>query len=239
MPIDVLGVGFGRTGTLSLKTALDQLGLPCYHMSEVLPRRSHRLFWLRVASEPPETEHDWEKVLADYRATVDNPGAAVWRQLLEAYPEAKVILTLHPKGAESWFDSTLDTIYRPQLMWESRILEPLLPPVRHLNQMARGLIWDRFHGGTMPDRERSIARYQEHIEEVSAAVPPERLLSFRATDGWEPLCEFLGLEVPEQPFPRVNERREMRRRMLGMAVLGRLIVLAAIAALAALLWSLT
>lgn len=236
MPLDVVGVGFGRTGTLSLKTALDRLGLPCYHMSEVIPRRSHRLFWLDVADGPKGAQHEWEEVFEHYRATVDNPAAAVWRELLDAYPDAKVILTLHPRGADSWFESTLDTIYRPQLMWESKLLERVLPPVRQLNQMARRLIWDRFHRGTMPDRQRAIERYEQHVREVTEHVPAERLLVFRATDGWQPLCDFLAVEAPDEPFPRVNERREMRRRMLAMAGLARLLVAAAVVALAGVLW---
>ena len=108
MELKLIGAGFGRTGTWSTKAALDQLGFPCYHMSEILgnkENKSHLNFWRKVANSPYpiSSQQDWSQVFAKYQATVDNPGCCVWRELLAAYPEAKVLLTLHPRGAEAWY----------------------------------------------------------------------------------------------------------------------------------------
>ncbi len=236
----VIGVGFGRTGTLSTRTALDRLGIPCYHMSEVMNLRKnpgHLDFWARVARSEPGTQHDWNEVFENYEATVDNPAAAVWRELLEAYPDAKVLLTLHPKGPEAWHQSTWDTIYMPQRIWQTKLLNAVLPPMRKIDGMVRALIWDRFHEGTMESPNASVERYLRHERDVREAVPEDRLLVFRASDGWQPLCDFLGLEAPEEPFPRVNERAEMRRNLKRMASLAYVLIALAGAAIAALGWA--
>lgn len=104
MALKIIGAGFGRTGTLSAYTALNQLGFPCYHMFEVLENKdnaSHLDFWRGVANTEPGAQHDWEQVFANYTAAVDNPASCVWRELMQAYPQAKVLLTLHPRGAEA------------------------------------------------------------------------------------------------------------------------------------------
>jgi hypothetical protein len=217
MPLDLIGVGFGRTGTASLRLALNRLGYPCYHMFEVVDvkqNRPHHLdFWLEVARSEPGVQHDWEKVFANYRATVDNPAAGVWRELLEAYPDAKVLLSLHPKGAANWYRSTWETIYSPQRMWQRHVLARWVPPLRKMNEMADKLIWQRFHRGTMADEAAAIARYEEHRAEVEASVPSSKLLVYDVSQGWEPLCGFLGVAVPDEPFPRTNERAEMQARI--------------------------
>src|SRR5262245_48086667 len=120
MALKVIGVGFGRTGTASLYTALNQLGFPCYHMFEVIQNKankSHLDFWLDVANLP-DKPHDWDRVFASYTAAVDNPACVVWRELLQKYPDAKLVLTLHPKGADTWFESTMDTIYFSMIAWQ-------------------------------------------------------------------------------------------------------------------------
>src|SRR5258708_6469763 len=107
MPLEIIGAGFGRTGTLSLCTALNQLGYPCYHMLEVLQNKankSHLAFWRCVGNAPAGTHFDWEKIFARYKASLDFPACCVWRDLVAAYPHAKVILTLHPRGPEAWYE---------------------------------------------------------------------------------------------------------------------------------------
>ena len=107
MPLSVIGAGFGRTGTMSLKLALDQLGFgPCYHMTEVFKNPKASGYWEAAADGKPI---DWEEVFAGYRSTVDWPGATFYKQLADAYPEAKVILT--ERDAEAWFESTQATIF--------------------------------------------------------------------------------------------------------------------------------
>jgi hypothetical protein len=220
MALKIIGTGFGRTGTNSTYAALKQLGFPCYHMYEELNNRAnkhHLGFWLEVANAPAGTRHDWESVFANYTAAVDNPACCVWRELMVAYPDAKVLMTLHPKGAEAWFDSTMETIYFTETMWQFKVLELLTPFGRKFGAMSRRLIWGRAHRGTMPDRQRATAFYQEHLEQVKAAVPPERLLVYSADQGWAPLCAFLGVPVPATPFPNVNDRAEFQKIKQGMA----------------------
>lgn len=220
MSLKVIGAGYGRTGTLSVFTALNQLGFPCYHMSEVLKNKrnkSHLDFWVRVANTPPGTQHDWEQVFGSYAAAVDNPSCCVWRELADAYPDAKVLLTVHPKGPEAWYASTMETIYFTETMWQFKVLEWTTPFGRKYADMSRKLIWGRSHKGSMDDRKKAIATYLAHIEEVKASVPPERLLVYSATEGWDPLCKFLGVPVPSTPFPNVNDRASLQKELGDMA----------------------
>ncbi len=125
MTLKVIGAGFGRTGTLSTYTALNKLGFPCYHMFEVIENKANKThldFWRGVANTPAGTKHDWDQVFAKYTAAVDNPACCVWRELLTAYPDAKVLLTLHPKGPEAWYESTIDTIYFTENRWQFKLL---------------------------------------------------------------------------------------------------------------------
>lgn len=219
MSLKVIGAGFGRTGTLSVYTALNQLGFPCYHMFEVLDNKknkNHLDFWCKVADGKAGEQHDWEQVFANYTAAVDNPACCVWRELMEAYPEAKVLLTVHPKGAEAWYESTMDTIYFTETVWQFKVLKLLTPPGKKMGKMSSKLIWGRSHQGTMPDKEKAIAFYNKHIEEVKAAVPPEKLLVFSVDQSWAPLCEFLDVPVPENEFPNVNDRAQIKRTINGI-----------------------
>ena len=235
MALKVIGAGFGRTGTWSTFHALNQLGLPCYHMSEVVinkANKSHLDFWRRVANSPPGARQDWEQVFAKYSATVDNPGCCVWRELLAAYPDAKVLLTLHPRGAEAWYESTMDTIYFTESMWQWKVLEWLTPWARKFGDMSRKLIWGRSLQGAMADKTKAIARYNAYIDEVRAATPPEKLLVFSVNQGWAPLCAFLGAPVPAAEFPNVNDRAAFKK-MLGDIIKGMYLTLAAYVAVAA------
>ena len=237
--LEIVGVGFGRTGTDSTRTALNRLGFPCYHMFEVLENPDnpdHLDFWLEVARSEPGVQHDWQRVFANYRATVDNPGACVWRELLEANPTAKVLLTLHPKGPEAWYRSTINTIYAIRSRWQFRLLRRLVPKLGKMGEMTDRLIWTRFHRSTMDDPAAAVRRYEEHREEVLAAVAPERLLEFRASDGWEPLCAFLGVPVPDQPFPRTNDSASFQRRLRRMQSPAYVVVALGVGIIAWLLW---
>ena len=187
-------------------------------MQEVIlnkANKGHLDFWRKVANSPPGTQHDWNRVFANYTATVDNPGCCVWRELLAANPDAKVLLTLHPRGAEAWYDSTIDTIYFTENVWQFKILEWLTPFGRKFGDMSRKLVWGRTLAGVMDDRDKAIARYNAYTEEVKAAVPPEKLLVFKVTDGWGPLCRFrrgggTRQAVPEPERPRQPEEDHPR-----------------------------
>ncbi len=195
MSLQVVGAGFGRTGTNSLRVALDELGLgPCYHMHEVLsdPDR-HVPLWTAAASGNP----DWDAIFEGYASTVDWPSAAYWKPILAHSPDARVILT--SRSAESWFDSFSQTI-----AWLMASPDKLPPHLRPWLKMVSDLITTDTFGGRPLDRDHAMAVFDAYESDVKASVPPERLLVFRASDGWEPLCRFLGKPVPDTPYPRTN-----------------------------------
>ena len=204
MSLGVIGAGFGRTGTLSLKGALEHLGFgPCYHMIEVIDRPEHVDFWQRAAAG---TAVDWDEILAGYRAAVDWPACSFYAELAARYPEAKVILTA--RDPERWYQSACQTIF-------PRITRPVSPDdalAWARIRMQRKIVIEQAFGGDIEDREHALAVFRQHVAEVQRAIPPERLLVYRVADGWEPLCRFLERPVPDQPFPHVNASDEFRRR---------------------------
>jgi hypothetical protein len=201
MPLDVIGSGFGRTGTKSLKAALEQLGFgPCHHMHEVVEHPEQVAHWQAVAHG--EAMH-WEAVFAGYRAQVDWPGTAVWRELAEANPAARIVHSQRPD--ELWWASFSKTIGKFLATY------PDMPMPPHISAMMDA--WQAFagkplFGGRYHDREVALASYQRHNEEVRRALPADRLLVFDVADGWEPLCAFLGVPVPDAPFPHHNLRAD-------------------------------
>jgi hypothetical protein len=211
MTLALIGAGFGRTGTSSLRDALTELGYPCYHMTDVVlnaERSEDAAFWLAAAEAPPPAA-EWRRFFEGYRAVVDYPGCFFWRQLMEAFPEAPVVLTLHPKGPGAWYDSTLETIFvKAETAGAS-------PRGKAVATMMERIVWgpEGAFGGRFPDREAAIARYEAHAEEVRAGVPAGRLLEFSPADGWAPICDALGEPVPQRPFPNRNNRAEMTRRV--------------------------
>ncbi len=241
MTLKIIGVGFGRTGTASTYAALNQLGFPCYHMYEVIENKAnkgHLDFWNNAANLPADTAHDWHRVFANYTAAVDNPAACVWRQLLLAYPDAKVLLTLHPKGADAWYDSTIDTIYFSKSSWQFRLLSWIAPFPRKMRNMCNKLIWDRAHRGTMADRGEALGFYHDHIDQVKATVPPEKLLVYSVDQGWEPLCRFLEVPVPAAPFPNVNDRAAIKKIIAGITRGAYAVIAVAAILLAAIIYGL-
>jgi hypothetical protein len=196
MPLSVIGAGLGRTGTLSLKLALEQLGFgPCYHMIEVFKDPAAPGRWEAAADGQAV---DWEEVFQGYRSTVDWPSATFWRELAEAYPQAKVILTL--RDPEAWFASTQATIFKQGFDGDSH-------PFARMAGKVIGDLFDR----RMHDREHVIDVYERHNETVRRTIPPERLLVYNVAEGWGPLCAFLGVPVPEGPMPKVNSTEDFQR----------------------------
>jgi hypothetical protein len=195
--VKVVGAGAGRTGTLSLKTGLEQLlGQPCYHMLEVFNHPEHVAVW-REAAEGGKV--DWAALLDGYGATSDFPASLFWREILEANPEAVVVLSTR-RDAEAWWDSASQTIFA--------IDGSELPPeMTEWFEMWRAVAGARFTSD-WTDRDASIAAYERHNAEVRASVPPERLVDWQAKDGWGPLCAAIGVEVPDNPFPHLNTREE-------------------------------
>jgi hypothetical protein len=212
--IRVIGSGFGRTGTMSTKHALERIGFgPCYHMEEVMKRPSHARVWLDVAEGRPV---DWHRLFDGYGSAVDFPASVVWEELLEAFPDAKVLHTVRP--ADRWYESTVETIGRAHdhvVPWMRRI-----PVVERPFRMSDQLVWGRLFDGRLHDRAHAIDVYERWTDHVRSTVPPDRLLVFDVADGWEPLCDFLGVPVPDEPFPRVNDRATMLLRLRALRAAG-------------------
>lgn len=192
MTLRVLGPGLGRTGTYSLKLALERLlGGRCHHMAEVLadPER-HLARWAPVLRGE---RVDWTDVFAGYVAQVDFPGAACWRQLSEAFPDALVVLSTRP--AEQWYRSAAATIFELDDGHGSSPFQPL---------------WEQWLGARSDDPAVMIAAYERHNATVRACIPADRLLEWTVADGWAPLCARLGVPVPDEPFPWTNTTAEFR-----------------------------
>ncbi len=194
MTLKVIGAGFGRTGTASLKNALETLlHGRCYHMSEVLAAPGHVDLWLDAASGRP----DWSAIFRDFVATVDFPGASYWRELAQAYPDAKVVLST--RDPERWFQSTQETIFSTELQ-----------------AIYAGSKWGRMFDATISqhlegdinDRDAMIAAFNAHAVAVEQTIDPDRLLVFEAKDGWAPLCRLLDVPEPAEPYPHVNPKQE-------------------------------
>jgi hypothetical protein len=206
--LHVIGAGFGRSGTTSLTRALEILGYgPCYHMQVAMTRPGHARFWIRARAGEPV---DYRRFFRRYRATVDWPSCEFYRELMAAYPEARVVLNV--RDPDEWYDSMAETLWAVQKAWPWWLPSTIL-------RMHDAVIWHSRFGGRFDDRAKAISAYRAHVEEVRRTVPRERLLEWRVAEGWEPLCEFLGRPVPDGvPFPRLNDRRFFRGVLLALRV---------------------
>ncbi len=206
MTLRVVGAGLGRTGTLSLKHALERLlGAPCYHMLEVFGRPDDIPVWHRaVDGDLP----DWDTFLSDYAAVVDWPACAFWRELSDAFPDAVVLLS--SRDTEGWWESADNTIFQV-----SRRARPSGEPTMSAQMdMVHDLFTKRFTSN-WTDEAAAKAAYDAHNAEVRAAVPAGRLVDWHPGDGWAPLCAALSLPVPDEPFPHLNTTSDFRA-MVGL-----------------------
>lgn len=205
MALNIIGAGVGRTGTYSLKLAINQLGLgPCHHMDEVLHNMPvHVPLWsAAVAGEP-----DWSQIYDGYRSAVDWPTACFFRELVNEYPSAKFVLT--QRDPEKWADSFGATIYkllagRDQAPQEMRAWLAMVNDVIAKTGFPAGL-----------DRDGLMQAFVAHNDAVKETIPASQLLVFEVKDGWEPLCAFLGVPAPAEAFPRTNHREEFWDRVNG------------------------
>lgn len=201
MALEVIGSGFGRTGTKSLKAALERLGYgPCHHMHEVVENPGQVAHWQALAAGAPV---DWNTVFAGYRSQVDWPGAHVWRELAETFPDAKVVHTVRPDA--QWWSSFNKTIGKLMARYETL---PLPPHIRDILAAWNEFAGKTTFGGVLNDEKIGLEAYRRRTAEVQDALPADRLLVFDVAEGWEPLCTFLGVEVPDEPFPHHNLRAD-------------------------------
>ena len=209
--VRVIGAGFGRTGTLSLKRALEDLGFgPTYHMREVMRRPSHIDRWLRYARTGAM---DWDELFCGFGSGVDFPVSCAWEELTSHYPDAKVVLSV--RDAQQWWASAASTIYPVRTVFPGWVLQ-LVPTTRHFVEMTDRLVWDGIFDGRFADRDHAVAVFEHHIDHVRATCLSERLLVFDVAEGWEPLCAFLDVPVPRHPFPRLNDAKSTRRFMAAV-----------------------
>lgn len=196
MTIRVVGAGMARTATHSLKLALEQLlGGPCYHMWELFEHLDHIPVWIDAANG---LTPDWDDFLAGYVATVDFPAAAFWPELMRAYPDALVLLSV--RDTESWWKSASRTIV-------PRVREELEGPAKDMIET----LWAARFTSDIETESAAKAAFEAFNERVRASVPEDRLLEWHLGDGWEPICLALGLPVPEEPFPHTNTTEDFLR----------------------------
>ena len=208
--LKVIGAGLGRTGTFTLKSALETLGFgPCFHMFELFPRQQD-LAPKFVAAFRGESIN-WDDVFDGFNSTVDWPSCAFYRQLMEFYPESKVILTT--RNPTSWHNSVVNTIGYREPGWVYTPPGPDDEPAAH---MIDEVIWSGTFQQRFQEPEYAISVMEQHNREVMATVPPDRLLVYQVTEGWGPLCRFLEVDVPEEDFPHLNDTTSFRREVLNI-----------------------
>lgn len=226
----VIGAGLGRTGTKSLQAALEQLGFgPCYHMTEFIAHTEHAPYWNAATDGKPV---DWANFLRDYQSSVDFPGCSFYKEMMVAFPDAKVLLSV--RDPERWYESCLETIHSMVTTWPLYWLGPYMPKFGHIHRLASKQVWKNMFEDRFLDREFALRRYKEHNDEVIRHVPADRLLVFDVKQGWGPLCEFLGVPIPSTPFPHLNDAAEFKSRIrkiqavqiaaLGIAASGLVLV---------------
>ncbi len=207
----IIGAGFPRTGTLSTHAALTRLGFPCYHMAEVAMRPDHTRAWHDFLCE--NKPMNWHELFADFEATVDAPAAFFYREIFETFPDAKIILNL--REPQAWYRSYMTLSAVTEELRRARADNPALDLWLTTVETVHTLVADSF------DEEDCIRAFENHNRRVQEEIPAERLLTFRVQDGWEPLCEFLGCEVPDEDFPHLNEGGDTVRAGLS-AIFGLL-----------------
>jgi hypothetical protein len=205
----VIGAGFGRTGTNSLKLALERLtGAPCYHMFELIARPDDVAVWAAAADGE---EVDWRTFFAGWGAAVDWPAVSFHAELAEAFPDAIVVLST--RDPDEWWTSADRTIFP---MLRSIPLRTDGPPT--VGDVARRVVLRDV--GSVDDPDIARRAFVAHVERVRATVDPARLVEWSTADGWAPLCTALGVAVPDEPFPRTNDRSDLAGRIAD-AVDGR------------------
>lgn len=203
MSLSVIGAGYGRTGTLSLKGALEQLGfVKCHHMLEVIRHPEQNAGWMAAALGEPV---DWDALLDGYQAAVDWPACHFYRELAEYYPDAKVVLTVRDPLA--WYESISNTTLR--------VIKQGMANNSPKPNLGSELVVKAAFQGQLDDAEHAVAMFNQHTSEVKSHIDPDRLLVFDVRQGWEPLCAFLDKPVPAGAFPRTNSQDEFDSIFFG------------------------
>ena len=197
MGLEVIGSGFGRTGTMSLKAALEKLGFgPCHHMAELIEDPARLPPWrAALRGETP----DWDAVFADYRSAVDWPAAHYWRALADRYPDAKIVHTT--RDPDRWWTSFQDTV---GAVIRKAGMGPGCEEMRNVPELIHEMAVRQTFRSTVDDKAAAVAALEARDAEVRAFPDPDRVLVFDVREGWGPLCAFLGVDAPDGPFPHAN-----------------------------------
>jgi hypothetical protein len=208
----LIGVGFGRTGTMSLKYALEQLGIgPCFHMIDLIQgenRERDLPYWVRIANGEPV---DWQEVFEPWQSTVDWPAATPWRALVNAFPDALCLLNY--RDFDGFYKSCENTILAVKKAAMAGEIEPDAnreQPSPELWGVIEKLVWQGDFQGRFEDRDWVREMYYERIETIKREIPEDRLIVWKLGDGWAPICEKLGIDVPDEPFPHLHDTNEFR-----------------------------
>ena len=215
MALKVIGAGWGRTGTESLKMALEQLGFDrCYHGFDLMNDGRKLQYWKQMHEEG---KTDYDALFNGYIAAVDTPAAYYYKELMQQYPEARVILTVRDAG--KWFDSAAKTIFkRPPpvkyaiLKFMGRIWKKL-SYVPLVDEHLQDIFFEKEFNGKFDDKATMMAWFNQWNEQVKNTVPPHRLLVYNVAEGWGPLCAFLNVPVPATPFPQSNTKENFQKRV--------------------------
>ncbi len=208
----MIGVGFGRTGTMSLKAALEELGAgPCFHMIDLITGENKARDldqWVKVANDEPV---DWTEVFDGWEATVDWPAATKWREIAAAFPDVPVLLNV--RDFDGFYKSCANTIMAVKEAAAAGELEQDAsrePPAPELWGVIDKLIWEGDFQGRFKDKEWAREMYWDRVETIKREIPADRLVYWELGDGWEPLADALGVEAPDKPFPHLHDTNEFR-----------------------------
>lgn len=214
MAIKIIGAGFPRTGTNSLKRSLEMLGVSkAYHFKDLLLNPENLHYWQTLEATG---SMEWDEIYDGYQASVDFPCYAWYKEHMVRYPDAKVILTVRP--FEKWYASVKSTIWvaGPQTLPEKLsmiaklITNPRLRKVFKCIKFVKGYLWKKQFQGRFLDKDFVEKVWNSHLEEVKSHVPPEKLLVYDVRDGWGPLCTFLGVPEPSEPLPHLNKKENFK-----------------------------
>ncbi|KAJ7090764.1 P-loop containing nucleoside triphosphate hydrolase protein [Mycena belliarum] len=217
VPMRVLVLGFCRTGTASMRVALETLGFrDTHHMASVFQNPAEIAIWNTALDAKflgrgtPYGRAEWDRLLGHCQAVTDLPGILFADELLAAYPDAKVVLTM--RDPARWYVSyraSLHAFYHSRRLALACLLDARFGATLRFGQRCAGLAL----GSPDAPEAAATARFVAHYEHVRAVVPQERLLEYEVGEGWARLCAFLGVEEPGEPFPRTNDTREIRAKM--------------------------
>lgn len=229
MAIKVIGVGGPRTGTATLKEALEIIGFgKCYHMEWLFNHQEDLKYWHELFDTGTT---NFDRLFDGFQSTVDFPGYLNYQALFKQYPTAKFVL--NDRDPEAWYESAKHTVHSvtPQTFTQKLKMLRKMIFSRRFRRLAQSFrlvekyLWKGKYNGEFQNKEKTIARYKAFQEEVINTIPAEQLLVYKVSDGWEPLCEFLEVPIPEEVFPHKNKRKNFQEKFKALMETGGELVL--------------